>query len=717
MLPGTVWKEPLPLAEKAKRAGRTPTQESLRRIGTQSDEMREPETASKSLAFGFGRRNSNTDWEVKTVKPSFSKAADLDKVDRIDCHASNNNPKAPPMRMNTHGAAARITGMFLRRGTTKEKELHEASGSTTKATMQRERTEPEFNMFELWPAWVGGEKENTLGKRGFNQYSPASRGGAWEYEYDRPLQVVTDEDFQHRQSSPPPQHLVVHRWVLSPVSHFFVTWNIAFMIVMCYECVIFPLGVFTMKDESSSLWILNCLAATFWSADLCLSLRVGYITSSGELVMNCELIVKKYLRSWFFPDLLIVSIDWMLLISEQEAVNADDTGGFLQAGKMLQYLRVIRILRLLRLRKLQEAFALLDEFFNSEYFSITKSMIFNMVGILMISHVLGCLWYWVGVMEVKGWNSWVKAHRMEGTTWGYQYLTSLHWSLTQLTPGSMDVQPQNVPERAVAVLVLVLGMIVFSSIVSSITAAMNSLKNISARYNRQRWVLRRFLREQSISSELTTRVTIYADNIIKPRLKQVSVSEVELLKMLPRSLYMDVILELYDQDIEVHPFFRALHVQNRVVMQKVCNTALQLVVLSEGDVLFSPGETAHAMYFVKQGVLLYTRVTADGDREKERLDKKCWFCEAVLWTSWVHQGTMRATDDSDLLALDSVRLQEVCLQHRAELPITRRYGREFVRSMNEMAANPSNNDLSDLLQIESALDLLPKYSMPVHGFG
>jgi len=436
--------------------------------------------------------------------------------------------------------------------------------------------------------------------------------------------------------------------------------------------------------------------------------------------MNHRQIIAKYIRTWFLPDIVVVLVDWCLLISTRMVEPEEGMGDYLVMGKVLKYLRVFRVLRLLRLRKLHEALVLLDEYFNSEYFSIIKSMFFNMATILVISHFLGCLWFTIGTMGIPGWLSWVKQHRLEDRDWAWQYLTSLHWSLTQLTPGSMDVQPQNIPERAVAVMVLVLGMIVFSSIVSSITAAMNSLKNITARYNKQRWVLRRFLREKSISTELITRVTIYADNIIKPRLRQVSLHEVELLNLLPRSLYMDVVLELYDQDIEVHPFFRALHVQNRVVMQKVCNVSLQQVVLSEGDVLFSLGETAHSMYFVKSGEMRYTRLQDDHTWEREELTRAHWSCEAVLWTSWVHQGNMRANIDSELLAVNSLKLQEVCLQHRAELPSFRRYGCEFVRGMNQIIMEGDSKDevhLSDLLKIQSAIDLLPKYSIPANWFG
>eukprot|EP00448_Togula_jolla_P036164 CAMPEP_0170642210 /NCGR_PEP_ID=MMETSP0224-20130122/41203_1 /TAXON_ID=285029 /ORGANISM="Togula jolla, Strain CCCM 725" /LENGTH=48 /DNA_ID= /DNA_START= /DNA_END= /DNA_ORIENTATION= len=48
------------------------------------------------------------------------------------------------------------------------------------------------------------------------------------------------------------------------------------------------------------------------------------------------------------------------------------------------------------------------------------------------------------------------------------------------------------------------------------------------------------------------------------------------------------------------------------------------------------------MYFVKMGVMRYKRLCDDHSWEREQIGVTRWFCEAVLWTSWVHQGNMRA---------------------------------------------------------------------------
>jgi len=375
---------------------------------------------------------------------------------------------------------------------------------------------------------------------------------------------------------------------------------------------------------------------------------------------------------------------------------------------------------------LSEAVRLVDEFSNSEFFSIIKSMVLNVVSILVISHFVGCLWFFLGTQKFTGYDSWVYFYHFEVEAWEYQYLTSVHWSLTQITPGSMHVQPHNVGERSFAILVLVLGMVIFSSIVSSITAATTQLKNINAKYERQRWSIRRFFRERQISVQLTTRVTRYSDTNVKPKMRQVAVTEVELIKHLPKSMYMDVMLELYDQDLEVHPLFLTLSKMSKIVMQKICTNVLEIKNLAEGDVLFHFGESAESMYFVVRGDLLYGHgPEANGKCTKIR--RKQWICEAVLWTPWVHAGSSKALSDSEVIALDNQKFQAVLSQHRADMWIVRKYGAAFVDHLNQLTLlegipqSPGNSPehklkaeaaseihITDMLVAKPAIETLPE---------
>merc|ERR1719313_3114194 len=97
---------------------------------------------------------------------------------------------------------------------------------------------------------------------------------------------------------------------------------------------------------------------------------------------------------------------------------------------------------------------------------------------------------------------WIEFHGFEDAPLGYQYLSSLHWTLTQFTPAGMEVYPHNAAERAFSVVVLLFALIFFSSYLSSITMAMTALRNLNAHSTQQMTLLRRFLNERQISRDL-----------------------------------------------------------------------------------------------------------------------------------------------------------------------------------------------------------------------
>merc|ERR1712061_341712 len=100
---------------------------------------------------------------------------------------------------------------------------------------------------------------------------------------------------------------------------------------------------------------------------------------------------------------------------------------------------------------------------------------------MLTNHLIACAWYAIGTIdEDTTVDTWVKANELEGTSILYRYTTSLHWSLTQFTPASMEVYPENGKERLFTVSVITIAMVTFSSFVSAITNAMTQLRNLNS---------------------------------------------------------------------------------------------------------------------------------------------------------------------------------------------------------------------------------------------
>merc|ERR1719159_1675251 len=97
--------------------------------------------------------------------------------------------------------------------------------------------------------------------------------------------------------------------------------------------------------------------------------------------------------------------------------------------------------------------------------------------LLVINHIICCIWFWIADTIADG-DTWIKVFNFDQANWAYQYWTSFHWSITQFTPASMHVQPQNLLERCFAVVVVVFALVGFSYIVGSITGSLNQLRSM-----------------------------------------------------------------------------------------------------------------------------------------------------------------------------------------------------------------------------------------------
>ena len=145
-------------------------------------------------------------------------------------------------------------------------------------------------------------------------------------------------------------------------------------------------------------------------------------------------------------------------------------------------MRATRLLRIVKMHAIVQA--LIERTRSAVVHSICNYFICVFI-IVILNHFLAGGWHFIGsVMEGSKYDSWIeKAFQDNSERYGnipYRYFTSLHWSLTQLTPASLEVTPRNVYERIYSVIVLLFALNTFSSCESSITQAVTHIRNNNA---------------------------------------------------------------------------------------------------------------------------------------------------------------------------------------------------------------------------------------------
>jgi hypothetical protein len=363
---------------------------------------------------------------------------------------------------------------------------------------------------------------------------------------------------------------------------------------------------------------------------------------------------------------------------------SNSNAGAQRIGLISRTVKIIRALRLIRLLKLRKISARIYEIVDSEYAFIVIGLCKLLVMILCLNHVIACVWYYLGLTTrrlnfKKNWLEDVGLTPVYNTDLAFKYFTSLHWSITQFTPASMDIYATNLVERIFSVCVLFWALLTLSSIIGNITASMTALRIMGHDEMKQTWLLRRHLKGLQLSPQLIERVMKYAEWQQISSKHKVQESQVELMKKISPGLKMEISAESGSPILAHHPLFCHLfnHVGLQTMPYHICDKALTFLSYAEGDVSFETESEALAMYLIHSGQFDYQILTG-----AIQLHRPGWLAEAALWTMWQHRGTLKARRPGKLCSVDAGRFADALRLHPRTFHLGREYGTRFVEFMN-----------------------------------
>jgi len=111
-------------------------------------------------------------------------------------------------------------------------------------------------------------------------------------------------------------------------------------------------------------------------------------------------------------------------------------------------------------------------------------------------------------------------------------------------------------------------------------------------------------------------------------------------------------------------------------MRRVCDTAVVEMRLLEGKELYTKGQRAVGMYFIRSGVLSYHMPGYD----QMALNEGAWLSEIAIWCQWIHRGSLMAKRFSELIHIASDKFVEIVPRCSKSLrKFIRAYAAHFVR--------------------------------------
>jgi len=434
------------------------------------------------------------------------------------------------------------------------------------------------------------------------------------------------------------------------------------------------------------------VTACFWSTDMILTCFRGY-HHDGKVVMEPYSVIHHYVRSWFGPDLVIVLCDWGSLILFYLVENADssNTIRFLRFAKAGRVIRVMGILRFVKFIRVLEDYIQTRLSESKRLILRVASLVF---GILYLNHFVACIWYLVGTQAPSDtglrWTSDYTADGFLDRTPGYRYTTTLHWSVSQMTLGAIEINCQNTAERICNVSCLIFGLLFGSTLVSSLSATMVEFQMMRNGIRQRMRTLRQYLRDNQVGVGVSLRVQRQVAERLSAK-TTITDKDVAVLDLLTLSLRAELRFEIFTRHVTLHPLFRMWGTLDETMLRRLCNVALDFIFLRASDELFVPGVAQDEAYMVVSGKVRYT-IDPDSmlvqDKVVDYVQERSWLCEASLWSYWIHVGTAEVATTAQLLVVQADGVVEVLQIRHIARDLTLAYAHQFHRCI--ITSTPPN---------------------------
>jgi len=482
--------------------------------------------------------------------------------------------------------------------------------------------------------------------------------------------------------------------------------------VCLYDTIVVPYELAWQPDRQDAFTAVGVATVTFWWSEMGLNFLTGYM-DQGVLVLDIKQTALKYLFTWFFLDFVINAVDSVILVLDITLSTTQGSGpAFLKYLRIGKLNRLARIMVIFNRNRLQQVVRSLSG--ESSNFTLL-GLGMRLVAILFVlNHLICCAWYWIGSLSADTGRSWLDMsitsggvhYRAAGTR--FQYMTALHWAVTQMTPGSMSVVPQNSLERAWNVLCLILGLFVSALLISQLSAKMVRVQTVNGTQLQQMETLSRFLVEHDVPRSLAQRIRRQVWERVS-RKKMLTTEDLPSLADLPTSLRQELHGALFARSLLSHTVLYSWCVVQDGIAQDICFHVAEELPCAKNDEIFVPGQAAKKVYFLQRGTMTYQREVplpssssllmgthpgiAFPDVPVAETD---WISTVAIWCRWDYVGRLNTCETCNLVTFNMEKMVDVLKGY----PVIRAISHSYACAYVQMATSSEH-----ALQVD--LDILP----------
>lgn len=436
--------------------------------------------------------------------------------------------------------------------------------------------------------------------------------------------------------------------VVHPDAKWKIRWDAFLSLVVVYATILAPLNLALNLSDKGILYGLDVIVTLIFLTDILITFRTAYIRHR-KVVEDSALIAKRYLRGWFWPD-LIAALPLFLL----------------PGGSVWTIGRIARFSRIPRIFKLFTIYRTINRLKRGKVNANLVRLALMIFWLLMTAHMIAC-----GMIMVRG----VPVDLPDGL----RYLQAFYWTITTLATvgyGDITPDPNNALQLLFTIITQLVGVGMYGYVIGNISTVISNMDLAKKQYMEKMDRVNTFLRYRNMPSDLTRRVSDYYDYLWESRR---GYDESTVVGDLPINLRVQVAQVLHADIIAKVPIFQGA---SQAFLRDIV-LSLHPHVFTPGDYVVQKGDIGEEMFFISRGSV--DVVSADEQIVYATLREGAFFGEIALLLSMPRTATIKAREYCDIYSLNKVTFERI-LEKYPDFALTVRELAEQRRRETEDAA-------------------------------
>jgi CRP-like cAMP-binding protein len=453
-------------------------------------------------------------------------------------------------------------------------------------TMKPERTVPRERVMYLWKRVRQAAK--TIGRLTKMSKDIALLGSS--------KKTYTEKKKKVQESKQESDLKTTKNWflIIPKTSKFLKIWSVLLFLILLYTLTVTPYLVCFIENVEPSLDYFNLFVDIFFCFDIMVNMCLAYKNNEGVLVTKKGEIVKHYLKTWFFID-LVSSIPFQFIEQRYIKNNYNKLFRLLRLPRLYKLFKVFRMNRLIGIFK---KYSCVKKFLHiiRDHSGILNLFKFS-ITVTILVHIMGCLWYFTAKYNDFNPDTWVTRHGYINSDTTTLYITSIYFVFTTLTTvGYGDIVAFTTEERIFALIIMSFGSAFYSYTISNLSTIMASIDSRTLNMKARISALNEFSKATKLPEDLKQRIKShillnYEENIF-------SWFDLDaLMNELPSNLRNDVSLQMYHSTVSKIFFFQ----DKDPGFISYMVPKLRSISLQPGDTLYKEHDYPDEVYFMTRG--------------------------------------------------------------------------------------------------------------------